>query len=56
MQVFENIGTLRGEEPRAALRCSSYLSLLFPRQVSVCSEPWTQQSSVLRFSLAESTL
>ena len=56
MQAFEKIGTLRGDRPRAALRCSlfAYPSIL-PRQFSVSPELW-EQFIVLKFFLAESAL
>ena len=57
MQTFENIGTLRDEGPREALRCSLVVCLsILPRQFSVVSELWTQQSIVLKSSLAERAL
>ena len=39
MQAFENIGTVRGEGPRAALRCSLFSQpSILPREFSVSSE------------------
>ena len=57
MQAFRNIDTLSDEGPRAALRCSLFSRpSILPRLFSMSSELWTQQSIVLKFSLAESAL